>query len=85
LIGARLRDIARYTLRTWGRKLRDAYLREMGKRFALLAENPPLGKPRPDIKEGHRRVGVGPVPRPRFVPRPSRATQPSMVGNSILA
>jgi toxin ParE1/3/4 len=52
-------DIARYTLRTWGRKQRDAYLREMDKRFALLAENPALGKPRPDIREGYRSYPQG--------------------------
>ena len=54
-----LRDIARYTLRTWGRKQRDAYLREMDKRFAVLAENPTLGKPRPDIREGYRSYPQG--------------------------
>lgn len=54
-----LRVIARYTLRTWGRKQREAYLREMDKRFALLAENPSLGKPRPDIREGYRSYPQG--------------------------
>lgn len=48
-----LRDIARYTLRTWGRKQRDAYLNAMDRRFWWLAENPHLGKPRPDIKDGY--------------------------------
>ena len=54
-----LRDVARYTLGTWGRKQRDAYLREMDKRFAWLAENPMLGKPRPDIREGYRSYPQG--------------------------
>lgn len=54
-----LRDIARYTLRTWGRKQRDAYLRAMDKRFSLLTQNPTLGKPRPDIREGYRSYPQG--------------------------
>jgi toxin ParE1/3/4 len=54
-----LRDIARHTSRTWGRKQRDAYLREMDKHFAWLAENPALGKPRPDIRESYRSYPQG--------------------------
>ena len=54
-----LRDIARYTLRTWGRKQRDAYLREIDKRFAWLADNPTIGKPRPDIRDGYRSYPQG--------------------------
>lgn len=48
-----LRDIARYTLRTWGRKRRDTYLKAIDQRFSWLAENPEFGKPRPDIKDGY--------------------------------
>lgn len=48
-----LRAIANYTLRAWGRKQRDAYLRALDGRFAWLAEHPYLGKPRPDIKNGY--------------------------------
>jgi toxin ParE1/3/4 len=48
-----LRNIARYTLRTWGRKQRDAYMRAIDRRFSWLAENPTLGKPRPEIKQGY--------------------------------
>lgn len=48
-----LRNIAHYTLQTWGRKQRNAYLRVIDRRFSWLAENPNLGKPRPDIKEGY--------------------------------
>lgn len=54
-----LRAIARYTLRTWGRKQRDAYLRALDRRFAWLAENPSLGKPRPDIKAGYHSFPQG--------------------------
>ena len=54
-----LREIARYTLRTWGREQRDAYLRDLDKRFSWLAANPMLGKPRGDIKEGYRSYAQG--------------------------
>ena len=50
-----LRNIARYTLQTWGRKQRDTYLRAIDRRFSWLAENPNLGKPRPEIKEAYKR------------------------------
>ena len=48
-----LRNIARYTLKTWGRPQRDIYLRAIDRRFSWLAENPNLGKPRPEIKNGY--------------------------------
>lgn len=48
-----MRNIARYTLQTWGRKQRDTYLRALDRRFSWLAENPKLGKPRPEIKKGY--------------------------------
>ncbi|EIC22455.1 type II toxin-antitoxin system RelE/ParE family toxin [Thiorhodovibrio frisius] len=54
-----LRDIAGYTLMTWGRKQRDDYLRELDKRFNWLAENPTRGKPREDIREGYRSYSQG--------------------------
>ena len=54
-----LREIALYTLRTWGRKQRDAYLREIDKRFVWLADNPTIGKPRPDIRDGYRSYPQG--------------------------
>lgn len=48
-----LRNIARYTLKTWGRQQRDTYLLTIDRRFSWLTENPNLGKPRPEIKEGY--------------------------------
>ena len=48
-----LRNIARYTLRQWGRAQRDIYIRNLDKRFAWLAEQPHAGKHRPDICEGY--------------------------------
>ncbi len=46
-------NIARYTLRIWGRQQRDVYLRNLDERFQWLAENPRLGKSRPDVQEGY--------------------------------
>ena len=48
-----LRNVAGYTLKTWGRQQRDTYLLAIDRRFSWLAENPNLGKPRPEIKEGY--------------------------------
>lgn len=48
-----LRSIARYTLQTWGRKQRETYLRAIDRRFSWLAENPMLGRHRPDVREGY--------------------------------
>jgi toxin ParE1/3/4 len=48
-----LRNIGRYTLKTWGRKQRDSYLHAMERRFECLAENPQLGRHRPDVREGY--------------------------------
>jgi toxin ParE1/3/4 len=48
-----LRNIGRYTLRVWGRRQRDIYLRDMDRRFRWLAENPELGKHRPDIQDSY--------------------------------
>jgi len=48
-----LRNVARYTFKTWGRQQRDTYLPAIDRRFSWLAENPNLGKPRPEIKEGY--------------------------------
>jgi toxin ParE1/3/4 len=47
-----LNAIGRYTGKTWGKTLRDRYLRAMDRCFAKLAENPQMGRPRPDIKDG---------------------------------
>jgi toxin ParE1/3/4 len=48
-----LRDIARYTLQTWGRQQRDMYLSAIDHRFSWLADNPTLGRPRPEVGEGY--------------------------------
>lgn len=48
-----LRNIARYTLRQWGKAQRDVYIRDLDRRFSWLAEQPHAGKHRPDIQEGY--------------------------------
>jgi toxin ParE1/3/4 len=48
-----LKNIGRYTLKIWGKKQRDIYLRSLDKRFQWLAEHPKAGKHRPDIHEGY--------------------------------
>ena len=48
-----IRSIGRYTQTTLGRKQRDRYLCALDKRFAWLTENPKMGKPRTDIKNGY--------------------------------
>ena len=41
--------IAAYSRRHWGRRQTTAYLNALIERFAWLAENPELGRPRPEI------------------------------------
>jgi len=48
-----LKRIGRYTIKIWGKKQRDVYLRDLDKRFAWLATNPQLGKHRPEVGEGY--------------------------------
>jgi len=54
-----LRAIAGYTLKVWGRKQRDAYLRALDRLFGWLAEHPHLDKPRPDIKQDYHSYPQG--------------------------
>jgi len=46
-----LRNIGRYTERTWGKTQRNLYLKGIEARFHWLSENPLLGKHRTDICE----------------------------------
>lgn len=48
-----LKQIGRYTLKTWGRKQRNSYLRYMEDRFEWLAERPDRGRRRPDAGEDY--------------------------------
>jgi toxin ParE1/3/4 len=48
-----LKNIARYTIKKWGKEQRNKYLDGLDKRFAWLAENPLLGRYRPEVREGY--------------------------------
>ena len=48
-----LKNIGRYTERSWGKAQRNHYLNNIEARFQWLAENPLLGKHRTDICEGY--------------------------------
>jgi toxin ParE1/3/4 len=48
-----LQKIGRYTLKMWGKEQRNAYLHAMEQRIIWLAENPDLGRHRPEIKKGY--------------------------------
>lgn len=48
-----LKSIGHYTMRKWGKKQRGRYLRDLDKRFQWLADQPQIGKQRPDIKNGY--------------------------------
>ena len=48
-----LKNIGRYTERQWGKSQRNVYLQDFEKRFHWLAENPRLGKHRPDVTAGY--------------------------------
>ena len=48
-----LKNIGRYTLKIWGKKQRDSYLRDLDQRFQWLADNPRSGKHRTDVQNGY--------------------------------
>jgi len=48
-----LESIWLYTLEQWGADQANSYLEAIIQRFEWLVENPLLGKPRDDIKEGY--------------------------------
>jgi toxin ParE1/3/4 len=48
-----LRQIARFTRKTWGKEKRDAYLAALDHRFHWLAEEPGRGRGRPEITPGY--------------------------------
>ena len=48
-----LKNIGRYTDRTWGKAQRNHYLKSIEARFQWLAENPLGGKRRTDICESY--------------------------------
>lgn len=54
-----LKAIARYTQKTWGRLQRNKYLATLDKCFHRLAEEPGLGRPCDDIRQGYRKIYEG--------------------------
>ena len=47
-----LEQIDEYTLQTWGDEQRTRYLSDLFQQFDLIAENPSLGKLRPELADG---------------------------------
>lgn len=56
---ADLQDIWTYTLEIWGEAQADKYIGELFERFEWLAEQPQLGKHRPDVENGYHCFGQG--------------------------
>ena len=56
---ADLKDIARYTQKTWGREQRNVYLKKIDDAFHELSDNPDQGRNCDDIREGYRKYGIG--------------------------
>lgn len=54
-----LKAIGRYTLQKWGKRQRNKYLQDMDKRFQWLADNPRMGKHRPEIEAGYHCYNQG--------------------------
>ena len=54
-----LKSIGRFTLKSWGREQRNIYLSKLDESFHILAEQPPLGNARDDIRKGYRVYHVG--------------------------
>lgn len=46
--------IGHYTEAAWGKAKRDAYLRQIERRFVWLSQNAALGRRRDDIRDGYR-------------------------------
>ena len=51
---ADLEEIEGYTLDTWGEAQRDRYISGLFDKFDAVAENPELGRARPELAEGVR-------------------------------
>jgi toxin ParE1/3/4 len=54
-----LRDIGRYTRKTWGREQTRRYLRAIHDKLRRLSETPEIGTTRDEIAEGYRSARVG--------------------------
>ena len=56
---ADLKSIAKFTQNQWGVRQRNTYLKEMDQVFRSLAENPQMGRPCDEIREGYRKLPHG--------------------------
>jgi toxin ParE1/3/4 len=56
---ADLKDIARYTEKTWGHAQRNQYLTVLDASFHALAAHPLKGRDCSDIRAGYRKFGTG--------------------------
>ena len=54
-----LKEVARYTRRTWGQAQARKYLRALHERMQALAANPNLGVARHDVADGYRSARIG--------------------------
>lgn len=54
-----LKDIARHTLRRWGREQRNLYLKQLDDAFHALAETPALGVACDHVTSGCRKFPLG--------------------------
>lgn len=54
-----LKDIGRYTRRTWGGEQARKYLRAIHEKIQSVAENPNLGVVRDEVAAGYRSTRVG--------------------------
>lgn len=54
-----LKKIGRFTEKEWGKEQRNKYLAQLDTRIRNIAENPHLGRERPEIKAGYRGVNEG--------------------------
>ncbi len=56
---ADMKEIAKFTMRRWGREKRNLYLKEFDEAFFLLAERPSIGKLCDEIRKGYRKFPQG--------------------------
>lgn len=54
-----LREIWRYTVESWGQQQAETYLMQLADAFSVLADNPLLGRERPEIANWYRSFPSG--------------------------
>ncbi|PJE78834.1 Toxin ParE1 [invertebrate metagenome] len=56
---ADLKEIAKFTIKRWGREQRNFYLKQFDDTFYLLSKRPELGKSCDEIRDGYRKSPQG--------------------------